>query len=216
MPEVTARQLIKQIPPVLAQLNFEGTDTITILPSSSTGWEVVQPFAGATLYLVWRGYIDLAGYTQEELTLFTQSVDIQKGAFDIGTNIDFTIMSDLVTTRKIRDDEIGLLVGFLPPTSLPGLDLQEVVYGEWTNRVPYSATNTVLRGVDGSTVGSGNPTASARLHITRIASTFGSAPDAVLYLAGCNYVIGAVTTEEKDLVYIERLRRAYTQQRKET
>jgi len=216
MPEVTARQLLKQIPPLAAQLNFEGTDTITIVPSSNSGWEVVQPHANANLYLVWRGYIDLAGYAKEDLTLFTQSVDIQKGPFDIGTNIDNTIICDYVTTRKIRDDEIGLLVGFLPPTSLPGLDLQEVVYGEWTNRVPYSATNPVLRGIDGSTVGSGNPTASERLHITRIAATFSSSPDAVLYLAGCNYVIGAVTTEEKDLVYIERLRRAYTQQRSET
>ena len=211
MPEVTARQLLKQVPPLNAQLNFEGTDTITIL--TGQGWEVVQPFVGANLYLVWRGYIDLAGYTQDELTLFTQAVDVQKGPFDIGTNIDSGIMYDLVTTRRISDAEIGIEIGFLPQVPTPGLDLQEVIYGEWANRVPYSVTNPIIRPIDGGTVGSGNPTAADRLHITRIAASYGTAAAASLHLAGCNYVIGAVTTQESDLVYVQRLSRAYTQER---
>jgi len=212
MPKVTARKLFKQIPPVSAALNFEGTDTITIQPTSSTGWEVIQPSVGANLYLVWRGYIDLGGYTQDELTLFTQTVDVQKGPFDIGSGLLSTVIQDIVTTRRISNDEIGLHVGFLPVQGTPSLDLQEVVYGEWFNRVPYSPTHATLRAIDSGTFGSGNPTASDRLHITRIAASFGNAA-ATLYLAGTNYVVGGVTAHEDDLIYIERLRRAYTQER---
>jgi len=214
--DMTARQLIKQVPPVTAVLNFEGTDTIEVNPiGSGSGWEVVQPFAGANLYLVWRGYIDLAGYTQDDLTFFSQAVDIQHGPIDLGSGLISSIMYDVVTTRRISDEEIGLFQGFLPNTSQPGLDIQEVIYGEWFNRTPYDAVFPSLTNVSGGTVGTGNPTASDRIHITRIAASFGGGA-ATLYLGGTNFIIGGVTAHEKELVYIERLRRAYTQQRSES
>jgi len=208
--DMQARQLIKQVPPVSAEYNFEGIDTIT-LPFPAEGWEVVQPFAGANLYLVWRGYIDLAGYTKDDLTFFTQAVDVQHGPLDLSTGLTNTISFDLVTTRRIRDEEVGLFQGFLPNTSLPVIDLQEVIYGEWFNRTPYAQTISSLTNVSGGTVGTGNPTAADRLHITRIIASFGAGAADTLYLGGTNFVIGGVTGQEKDLVYIERLRRAYTQ-----
>jgi len=215
--DMQARQLIKQVPPVLASINYEGTDEIVISPAYATsGWEVITPSSGNTLYLVWRGYIDLAGYTQDELTFFTQAVDIQHGALDISSaNIVSTITMDLITTRRMIDNECDVQAGFLTlggTSSGFGIDIQEVVYGEWANKIPYSATFPSLTTVQGDTFGIGNPTASDRLHITRIiyptASTDGS-----LQIGGTNYVIGGVTGHEKDLVYIERLRRAYTQER---
>jgi len=214
--DMKARQLIKQVPPVGAQFNFEGTDTITILPNiASSGWEVVQPFANSNLYLVWRGYIDLAGYTKDDLTLFTQVVDIQRGPLDLANGLLSSVVIDLVTTRRISNEEIGMYQGFLPAASQPTLDLQEIIYGEWFNRVPYDTPFPSLRNTAGDTMGTGNPTASDRLHITRIAASFGAGVADTLYLAGCNFIIGGVTAHEKDLVYIERLRRAYTQQRSE-
>ena len=208
--DMEARQLIKQVPPVTANLNFEGTDTIT-LPFPAAGWEVVQPFVGANLYLVWRGYIDLAGYTQDDLTFFTQAVDVQHGPLDLSSGLTNNVTFDLVTTRRIRDSEVGLFQGFLPSTSTPCLDIQEVIYGEWANRTPYAQTIPSLTNVSAGTVGTGNPTASDRLHITRIVASFGAGAADTLYLGGTNFVIGGVTGHEKDLVYIERLRRAYTQ-----
>ena len=211
-----ARQLIKQVPPVLAAINYEGTDEIVIDPDYVTsGWEVITPASGNTLYLVWRGFIDLAGYTQDELTFFTQAVDVQHGAVDISSaNVLSTITMDLVTTRRPTNDECDLQIGFLTlgGTSADGdsMDLQQIVYGEWANKIPYSATFPSLTTVQGDTFGIGNPTATDRLYITRIvfptATTDGS-----LQIGGTNFVIGGVTAQEKDLVYIERLRRAYTQ-----
>jgi len=212
--DMVARQLIKQVPTVTAAMEFVGTDTIVITPGVGTGpgWEVVD---NGKLYLVWRGYIDLAGYTQNDLTLFTQAVDIQHGALDLaGPTVLNSCHIDLVTTRRLRDTECHLYAaGFLNP-AVDGdcLDIQEVVYGEWANYVPYASTYPALRQIGGDSFGVGNPTASDRLHITRIISTEGTGSEAVFF-AATNYVIGGVTAHEKDLVYIERLRRAYTQER---
>jgi len=209
--DMQARQLIKQVPQVNATMNFVGEDTITINPDvSGSGWEVVD---NGKLYLVWRGYIDLAGYTQDELTFFTQAVDIQHGAGDLAAALHTTHI-DLVTTRRLTNAECHLYQGFLnvsAPLGLGYLDIQEIVYGEWATYVPYAVGFPTLRAISGDNFGTGNPTASDRLHITRIISTEGTGSADGVVLSGTNYVIGGVTGQEKDLVYIERLRRAYTQ-----
>ena len=213
--DMQARQLIKQVPPVLAAINYEDTDEIVISGDYATsGWEVITPASGNTLYLVWRGYIDLAGYTRQDLTFFSQAIDVQHGAIDISSaNVVSTVTMDLVTTRRLTNNECDLQAGFLTlggTSSGNGIDIQEVVYGEWANKIPYSSTFPSLVTVQGDTFGTGNPTAADRLHITRIIFP-SAASDGTLQLGGTNFVIGGVTAHEKDLVYIERLRRAYTQ-----
>jgi len=212
--DMKARQLIKQVPHVVASMNFVGTDTITITQGSGSGWEVIDN--GGKLYLVWRGYIDLAGYTKDDLTFFSQSIDIQHAALDIaGPTVTSTCHIDLITTRKLRDAECHLwAAGFIGP-ALNGesLDIQEVIYGEWANYVPYASAFPSLRQIGGDSFGTGNPTASDRIHITRILSTEGVGEEEVVNYNATNFIIGGVTGHEKDLVYIERLRRAYTQER---
>lgn len=218
--DLQARQLIKQVPPLSATLNFEGADEIIINPageqSSGEGWEVVQPFTNSVLYCAWRGYIDLAGYSKDDLTFFTQAVDIQHGPIDItSVTVLNTTIVDLVTTRRIPDEDIGLYVGFLDVGPLPGaqFDLQEVIYGEWESKVPYSTDFPTLRTISADSFGSGNASAADRLHITRIVLPSSAVDGAGVYLAGTNFIIGGTTGKEKDLVYIERLRRSYTQER---
>jgi hypothetical protein len=127
---------------------------------------------------------------------------------------------DMVTTRRISDAEVFPVNGngFLSPspgTPIPGLDIQEVVYGNTRNFTPYSATNGSWIQLFGSSFGTGNPTASERLHITRVVVPLGVGTSEGVSITSCNFLIGGVTGHEKDLVYIERLRRAYTQQRSE-
>jgi len=209
--DMQARQLIKQIP-FVSVINIElslQTSDIQI----GAGWEQINLATGGIVW-VWRGYIDLAGYTQDELTFFTQAVDIQKAQIPvISSGIDYLNVVDLVTTRKVRDSEIftnNYKNSFLGWAG-DNLDLQEVVYGEWVTSTPYSVTNPAALALGGDTFGSGNPTASDRLHCTRIVTMNGAASGQSFQLGGCNYLIGGVTGQEKDLVYIERLRRAYTQ-----
>jgi len=217
MPKLRARQLIKQVPALLATQMNASLETADLV---GTGWEVVTG-GNTTMRFVWRGYIDLAGYTQEELTLFTQQVDIQRNGLIAGNqDVLVGVVNELVTTRRITDSEaIANNNGFLSPypgSSTPGLDIQEIVYGETTTYTPYSATNFLWYKLQQDSFGTGHPTASERLHITIIAHPLFAGETASMSIPSCNFVIGAVTTHEDDLIYIERLRRAYTQERTET
>ena len=208
--DMTARQLVKQIP-------FVSVSGIELVSQESTivgeGWEQIN-YAGGGIIFVWRGFIDMAGYTQDDLTFFTQAVDVQRSQIPLlSTNTTWLNIVDLVTTRSLRDNELypnNYKNGFIGFPG-PNLDIQEVVYGEWSSVTPYSATNVTAVKLDGDTFGTGNPTAADRLHVTRIATFNGTASGGSFTLGACNYVIGGVTAHEKDLVYIERLRRAYTQ-----
>lgn len=216
MPKLQARQLIKQVPALVAtQMNY-GSQTSEI---AGEGWEILTN--SFPMRFVWRGYIDLAGYSREELTLFTQQVDIQRN-HTIGGSPDVlvAVVTELVTTRRITDDEaISTNNGFLessPGIIIPSLDIQEIVYAEITTYTPYSQTNGLWRKLQHDSFGTGNPTASDRLHITIIAQPLFDGDASAMLIPSCNFLIGAVTAHEDDLVYIERLRRAYTQQRSES
>lgn len=210
--DMKARQLIKQVPAMGATDMNSGSQTATLL---GEGWEVLTNY---TMHFVWRGYVDLAGYTQDDLTFFTQAVDIQNASLmGGGPGVVGAVVNDLVTTRRIADDEVyydnnGFLTS-LPDNSIPALDIQEVVYGETAFHTTYSATNGSWRKLTGSSLGVGNPTASDRLHITRIVYPAFVGDTETISIPACNFIIGGVTGHEKDLVYIERLRRAYTQER---
>jgi len=214
--DMTARQLIKQVPAMVTiDMNFTG-QTATIV---GEGWEVNNEY---NMSFIWRGYVDMAGYTQDELTFFTQAVDIQNAMLAAGspwngeTGVEGCIIQDIVSTRRISYVEALINhVGFLSSTSLPipNLDIQEVVYGELRLFTPYSTDNGIWRVVQADSFGIGNPTAADRLHITRIAFPMFAGDSESLSIPSCNFIIGGVTGHEKDLVYIERLRRAYTQER---
>jgi hypothetical protein len=212
--DMQARQLIKQVPPLDVTLIDVAGQTAQI--NYGEGWEIVLPSIGG-LCFVWKGFIDLAGYTQDELTFFTQTVDIQNANIPAGVAETTSLnIVDLITTRFVPDNTIfpnNFGNTFLNPAPIPTLDIQEMIYGEWRTFTPYTATNLLLRLLGTDTFGTGNPTASDRIHITRIVTWAGTSSTGGLNVPPCNVLMGGVTAHEKDLVYIERLRRAYTQER---
>jgi len=216
----TPRKLMKQIGASTAALNY-GSDTDTFL---TNGWEVIW---NTFPYIVNRTYIDLAGYTHQDLTTFIEGVDFQSALLikSLSTGIPEITQLDILSTRKLTDAEISNW-GFAgvaedPPGFLDNtVDLMEVVYGERTTYgINATITGTVgLRYIifDRDTFGSGNAVASARLHWTRVYWANGSGDSEVLNIPAANLVCKGFTAEESDLIYIERLRRAYTQQRSES
>ncbi len=221
MAEGTIRQLFKQLPGGGGVFQYTAgvIDDTTV---TGEGWEYIEQDSAELPMLVNRTYIDLAGYTLQDLTLFTQAVDFQKNtfasAFATSGAAPLSITQyDLISTRALTSDELedigGSPPGFLPST----LDLMEVVYGEQVTSLQNSNIPGAFVPTYSDTFGSGNPTASDRLHWTRIfIVTPGASPqvqDIGLNVPPCNLVIGALTLEEQELVYIERLRRAYTQER---
>jgi hypothetical protein len=206
-----AHQLTKQVP--LATIAYSGDPTV---PSTvvGEGWEVHQ-HSGTYAVGYWQGYIDLAGWSREDLTMFTQAVDIQKSFL---TRNDGVIGSlpvvkeiDIITSRKLTETEI-LQLSTLPGFAGSPVDLMQVIYG--LRRTLVQNTNIAREYVtaDVETFGSGNPTAMDKLHYTRIIQFTIAGAAANLYVYPTNLVVAAVTVKEADLVWIERLRRSYVLQ----
>jgi len=219
----TPRQLLKQLQGGHFVASGEAGSLPLVVATATNGWlaQIVAAAGGKVSYS-FRTYIDLAGYSQDELTTFLQGVDIQKSqAPGFATNVTEVLEIDLITTRQLTDSEVGIdflattMPGFLGETlNSPGVDLQEVIYGEQRTYTPPNPATGAFYTTNTETWGSGNPTAADRLHWTRI-YLVSMTGDSSLLVYASNLVIQAMTAREKDLVWIDRLRRAYTQRRSE-
>jgi len=219
MPEdVKPHQLTKQVP---------GTDiTITVAEGSGfletvtadNGWEGFPQGIGSGA-AVHRTYVDLAGWTLEELTTFVQGVDIQKMRSPVGSSTgataDFPLIweYDLLTTRRIQLEELVFfptVPGFLGGPST--LDLMEVVYGQSRSYALNAQVPGTYITTDTATFGTGDAVATDKLHWTRfiVFSIAGNPGNLEVYPV--NLIVSAVTAKEKDLVWMERLRRSYVLQ----
>jgi len=223
MEDSTPRRLTKQIGPCYVSFDVQSVEPAIanmVITNNNEGWEEIpqQNQALGIAVVANRQYIDLAGYSMDDLTTFIQSVDIQKSRDPLGTNQQIVWVYDFLTTRRITTAELsnftdGETPGYLEST----LDLMEMIYGEHqTLAVNANIPGTFITTM-GDTLGSGNASAADRLHWTRV---YVMAPPGVgtssLSIYSTNLVSQAITGKEKDLVYIERLRRSYTQQRSET
>jgi len=163
--EPKAHQLYKQIPSTNAVYRTEGS-------TATNGWDIVHD-SGGHLDITFRSYIDLSGWSIQELTSFIQGIDIQKQMIPLKAVGSLGMLKiyefDFITTRRLTDTELspGNLLdmpGFLNNT----VDLMEVIYGE---RMEYGS-NLQIPGsfvqISGETFGSGNPTAMDKLHWTRL------------------------------------------------
>jgi len=209
-----AHQLYKQVGlGALVVTNASaGTGTIT------NQWEIIQLDAN-TAMIAYRTYIDLAGWTAQELTTFTQGIDIQKQQIPLKMAASGSSLSiwefDFITTRKLTTNEL------INITSLPGFasstcSLQEVIYGE---RMMYGVNATIPDNyiqISGETFGSGNPTAMDKLHWTRLLIIDTPGDGEQLAVFPTNLVVQAMSVEEKDLVWMERLRRSFVTQGRNT
>ena len=225
MKDTVPRRLMKQIGS--CSLSFDVTshsdpaiDNFS-MSANNEGWEEIpqQNLGLAVAVVANRQYIDLSGYAMDDLTTFVQSVDIQKSRDPLGTGQQLVWVYDFLTTRRITTAELsnftgGEIPGFVEST----VDLMEMIYGEHqtlalNGQIPGTFITTMV-----DTIGSGNASAADRLHWTRVYlfETGGGAGATNSYsFYPANLVCQGITGKEKDLVYIERLRRAYTQQRSE-
>jgi len=212
--EITPRQLLKQVDGTDIDITVDGSGFLATV-SATNGWEtIVQGIATGAAVL--RTYIDLQGYTMDDLTFFTQGVDIQKmrtPRSDVPLAFPQIWEYDILSTRALNLDEMAFfptVPGFLPGPST--LDQQMIVYGQSRTyaenaQIPGSYITT-----DTATFGSGNPIATSKLHWTRlIVFRTGGIPTS-LELYPANLVIQGITAKEKDLVWIERLRRSHVLQ----
>ena len=209
---------MKQIGPCFVQFDVESLEPVIAnmaISNNNEGWEEIpqQNLGAAVAVVANRQYIDLAGYSMDDLTTFIQSVDIQKSRDPLGANQQLVYVYDFLTTRRITTAELSNFTSAVIPGYVEStLDLMEMIYGEHqTLAVNANIPGTFITTM-GDTLGSGNATASDRLHWTRVYEMHPAGLGTTqLGIYSTNLVSQAITGKEKDLVYIERLRRAYTQ-----
>jgi len=210
--EAKAHQLVKQCPQAIVAYSEEYPS----IPSTVTGegWDIEQNSATFG-YAYWRGYIDLSGFRNQDLTLFTQAIDIQKSYMSRNdgapTSLPVVKELDVISTRRLTTAEItalGTAPGYLGNT----VDLQNVIYGLRRTLVENLQIPKEYQTADVETWGSGNATAMDKLHWTRIIEFTIVGPAANLYIYPTNLLVAALTMKEKDLVWMERMRRSYVLQ----
>lgn len=166
---------------------------------------------------VQKDYFDLAGLTQQEKTLFFETVTIQEAytpSVSGGHTGDGIFESIVLTTSPIADGDLITELAFGP--GLPGsqTDWSQLVY--FRNRTFAQTVDmagySFLPQLTESRMGSAYPTASDRVYIYRFIQASCVSPTAQftsMVLSGCQVVLGASVKEEPEFQYLYRLMRSY-------
>ncbi|HIB64032.1 MAG TPA: hypothetical protein EYO33_02640 [Phycisphaerales bacterium] len=209
--DVKPHQLTKQVGRATTRWVFEGSVYDNAASTTSADWEniPVQFGTGIVPGIINRTYIDLAGWSRQELTAFFNGFDIQRSLPPLSiTGVALIFEYDFITSRKLTRGELSNIFnepGFLSST----LDLSQLIYGEkrvWGQNVNIPGSFII---VDAETSGTGDATAMDKLHWTRLIVYGAAATAADIEASATNLVVSAVTAKEKDLVWMERLRRSY-------
>jgi hypothetical protein len=185
------------------------------------GWEM----ASATV-LYHETEIDLSGYAMDSLTFFPSSVGLQDpGIYSFlpqtilpDAPLQAIIVLDIVSSVPLDPLEVMNTASPFPTNSGPGmigstLDFTTILFGMYrfftaNTNVPYPGFVQLQRS---QRFDSGEPTAADRLYCYRIVQTIQQ--DLVdgdsLQIPAARQLIAGVISEEKELVYMQRLRRSY-------
>ena len=197
-----------------------GSPVWAINPSSIGGsWRAIGPSS-----FVSSQYIDLAGMSMEEKTLFFEAATVQTVGIPSANNIrvgDAVVIMDLMSSRKINDLQAGLTIiygnfaGNVNDGSGQGpLTFDETIYARVQNYVRHVDTAAwgLLTLTGENFFGSMSPTASDRIYSYRVVSvsndTSGTATDNI-FIYPARHLLQVKAKEEPDHEYMMRLLRSY-------
>lgn len=205
------RDLRKLIPRSRIYWDANPSDT-----TASNGWDIL----GTSLeqFAVYRTYVDIVGWSKDDITAFTQGAAFQEGGpiYFTGGGAQPMKCWDMVTVNYIEDSAFTNTNTFLAGVNWcpPGLahsnyNLEEILVGRWREFASDQNINTT-RQVGSGVWGAGDATAGDRIYITK-AFLLGTAlsTDGQLVIPDSSVVIPTLLVKESDLVYLERLRRSY-------
>lgn len=154
--------------------------SISYSRGNATGWVLVDADTDAPI-LQWQGFIDLSGYRPDDMVLFPQAVECQRGAsaYTISLNpaagglASYTIpggeffMQYALTTDKVDDIDFGLggvaepLVGFISDNS----EMDQVIYSASESWAP-PAQGVGMQLIQKHVAGDGVPIVGPRVYLT--------------------------------------------------
>ena len=180
----------------------------------SSGWS--QPIPGL---LVSEGYVDLAGLSMEEKTIFIEGLAVQQSGLPAidGTAGDNYTLIDIMSSIPI--DTSSALMGLLPLRGLgfPGtaLNFEHVLYQRYRRYaldLDYSQRSAVTNLDEQS--GSAAPTATDRIYCYRLVyPNLSQFPGVTTYdslnVPAARYLLNVVPKSEEEYRYIMRLKTSY-------
>lgn len=184
---------------------------------TNEGWQKLGPS-----FFLNRQTIDLHGLTAEEKTMFFSTQFLQRATrysttMNFATSGGMTITDQFIISDSPLDDIIGTVpdnarsfeAGFnTSPDDYITIKLGEGVVMAQNNAIPL-----VLSLVDGYSFGSGDPTATNKLYCYRFVDLDTTLtpipPGSLIELPSVRYVGVGVTTKEKSLVWMQRMKRAF-------
>lgn len=196
-----------------------------VIGTGDNYWALVgdSPYSAITLSgpdgFVYQSQIDLAGWTKEGLTAFFSNQYTQRDGPYVPTHavttpgpVDTLEARDyiIVTDVPLQLSANVIHAGFMDEVS----DYMTIKFGQANIYTQTTTAGLVMIPSDGWGFGSGQPTASGTLYVTRICVPFLQTPtpaDAIDFPA-IRYVAQGIATEEPEFVYLNRLRRSYEQQ----
>lgn len=205
------RDLRKLIPRSVIYWNADPSVT-----TATNGWEILG--AATEQFAVYRTYVDIVGWSKDDITAFTQGAAFQEGGpiYFTGGGILAMKCWDIISVNYIDDDAFTDTstmvqgVNWCPPgLSNSNYNLEEILVGRWREFSPDQNINTT-RQVGSGVWGAGDATAGDRIYITKVFwlnSAMGTGDR--LVIPDSAVVIPTLLVKESDLVYLERLRRSY-------
>ena len=215
-----SRLLRKLIPGMFVGTDSDGNPTVIAgnPVNSPASWQIVN--VGAIQWVVWRGYFDLAGISSEQLTTAVLGASLQESAsFSMGNpDVGGSIRCyDILSKQKILDsafDDDKFSDPVLGTWCAPGFlesddDLEDILFGSYRRFAPDTNITAGTIKIDQTSWGSGSATAGDKIHITRAIPMTGMTSGGAMTVPSAAYVVPVSYVDEKDLVYLERLRRSY-------
>ena len=207
------RDLRKLIP--RSRIDWNENPNLTTIEN---GWEILVVGTSTNQFAVYRTYIDVVGWSKDEITAFTQGASFQECDSVVFSPGGTTPLKswDMVTVNYIEDsaftDPDKLLNGTnwsAPGTSFSNYNLEEILAGRWREfAASQDLATSKLIGM--GAWGCGDATAGDRIYITKVFLLGVAIPTAGrLIIPEGAVVIPTLLVKEADLVYLERLRRSY-------
>ena len=202
--------MVKQLKTAFSRLfatKATGTWTIT---SGSTGWRNLDPVAGV---FVCDSYIDLAGLSLEQETVFFDAGMVQQSNLDSLTVAgagEGILIIDLMTSIPLSDND--LLVGAAPGIGFPGsrINFEHVIFARSNFlRADLDMAQLALVPLRSFQYGSMNATASDRIYCYRMVFVDLAAPAGTLFISNARHLLIANPTKEPEYQYIMRLKKSY-------
>lgn len=168
-----------------------------------------------------RKYFDLEGFTNDDLSLFFNSIFVQE-AFATNGNFASAHVVDLVTTLPVSTADITAMFPAAPNAQVvqalgfprSRYDMSQVAYGR--TRTFYTSTTAVPdpTGPTGMYIGGETgygtmpATANTRLYVCRIVQV-SQTIDATLNVPASNFVVLGLVKKESDVPYFMRMANSY-------